>query len=154
MATIADIELQKRAAVRILDQMIVAGIEMRNTATSDAEERQLDQAVHALMERRTQLFTQTYEVELSSPETQAALDVLTRALEEMNRATDRMRTATEFIGTLGNLFDAADKAIGLAVGIHNCSGKPTHSYYDWQLKNLKKDQQGNFLCRIDGEIVS
>jgi hypothetical protein len=148
MASIADIELQKRAAVAMLDQMIVAGIEMRNTATSDAEERQLDQAVHALMERRTQLFR----VELSSPETQAALDVLASGLDGMNTA--RMKTATEFIGTIANLFDAADKAIGLAVGIHNCSSKPTHSYYDWQLKNLVKDQQGNYLCRIDGTIVS
>ena len=41
----------------------------------------------------------------------------------------------------------------LNVGIHTCSDKRTHSYFDWQLAALKKDNNGNPLCTVDGTIV-
>jgi hypothetical protein len=42
----------------------------------------------------------------------------------------------------------------IAVGIHSCSGVPRHTFYDWQLKNLKKDQNGNYLCDKDSTLVN
>jgi hypothetical protein len=44
-------------------------------------------------------------------------------------------------------------SMNLAVGIHKCSDQPVHSYYDWELKTLSKDQIGNYLCDVDNTIV-
>jgi hypothetical protein len=49
-----------------------------------------------------------------------------------------------------SMFDA----MNLSVGIHTCSGTPKHSYFDWQLAQLNKDKNGNYLCNFDGTLVA
>jgi hypothetical protein len=62
-------------------------------------------------------------------------------------AIDSGRARVRVPATL--MFDA----MNLAVGIHSCSAKPTHSYYDWELAGLNKDINGNYICNFDSTIV-
>lgn len=44
--------------------------------------------------------------------------------------------------------------MSFSVGIHTCEGNPTHSYYDWQLKLLAVDGDGDYICDFDPTKVT
>lgn len=77
---------------------------------------------------------------------QGTPDLLSEGVEllAVDSGRARVRAATKF------MFDA----MNLAVGIHSCSAKPTHSYYDWELAGLNKDTNDNYLCNFDNTIVN
>jgi hypothetical protein len=89
-----------------------------------------------------------------------APELSVRAATQRTGAPDLLAPHAELLGVQGDqahirvatssLFDV----MNLSVGIHTCSGKPIHSYYDWQLKNLAKDSSGNYICDFDPTIVS
>ncbi len=110
MATIDDINAQKKAAVATLDQKIYDGIAQKNAGGLAAGQAdQLDHGIHELMVQRQAVYLQAYIGALTSAEMTKALGALSAATTEMNTAAAQMTTATSFITNVAALGSAAGK---------------------------------------------
>lgn len=111
MATIAEINNEKDAAVAILDDRIVEAIRLKNARTPG-----MDQALHDLMSQRVTVFLQAYVASLESADLQNALAVMQGATADMHQVAAQMIGATNFINKAAEFLGAAQKVAGALKG--------------------------------------
>ena len=108
MASIAEIKLEKNAAVKKAEEVLFQVIDRENN-TSGAEQAKWAKARLELEDLINKLNAQAFERALD--EAQPAFDALRRVSGELESAAGRMRSATEFINALNDLLGAANTAL-------------------------------------------
>ncbi len=106
MATIEDINNERDAALKLLQQKLNEANTLRNDGNTG-----LDDTIQSLRDQRAAVAAQAYEADLNDPAMAAALATLKAATSDMKSTADKMVSATSFISNVAGLATATNKVV-------------------------------------------
>jgi hypothetical protein len=111
MSILDDINTERDAAVKILDQKLQAANDLRNAGATG-----MDETIDELAALEEKVTDQAYTAALDNPTMAQALAALKAATAQMKTVAAIMVSATSFIANLASLGTATNKAVSALKG--------------------------------------